>query len=232
MNVNKTWQNLAELSQYEFQNINKIDKNLGDLISIGADLETSTLIKAYSSGYFPMEVSDENGNMILGWFSPIKRGVLPLGNLRITKSMKKSYNRFTYKIDQKFEKVMRKCKELPRKGGWINDEFIYNYTKLHELGFAHSVEVYEDDELVGGLYGVSLGAFFAGESMFSTKSDASKVALIKLIEILKDQKALLLDTKWLTPHLASLGAIEISRNEYSIQLNEALIKHSMNWAQI
>ena len=218
MNVNKTWQNLAELSQYEFPNINKIDKNLGDLISIGADLETSTLIKAYSSGYFPMEVSDENGNMILGWFSPIKRGVLPLGNLRITKSMKKSYNRFTYKIDQKFEKVMRK--------------FIYNYTKLHELGFAHSVEVYEDDELVGGLYGVSLGAFFAGESMFSTKSDASKVALIKLIEILKDQKALLLDTQWLTPHLASLGAIEISRNEYSIQLNEALIKPSMNWAQI
>ena len=109
---------------------------------------------------------------------------------------------------------------------------IYNYTKLHELGFAHSVEVYEDDELVGGLYGVSLGAFFAGESMFSTKSDASKVALIKLIEILKDQKALLLDTQWLTPHLASLGAIEISRNEYSIQLNEALIKPSMNWAQI
>lgn len=224
-----SWQVLAQQCQYSFEDITKIDPKISDLISIGADLEITTLIGAYSKGYFPMEVGDENENKVVGWFSPLERGIIPLDKLHVTKSMKKSAKKYTCTIDKEFENVMRGCMTAPRKHGWINEAFIESYTKLFENGLAHSVEVYEGKNLVGGLYGVSFGRFFAGESMFSLKTDASKVALMKLIEHLNAEGAILLDTQWLTDHLARLGAIEIPRSKYSQLLDKALALPSMNW---
>lgn len=190
-----------------------------DLVAIGADMDVSTVFAAYQRGLFPMHVSERE----LGWWSPDPRGVLPLDGLRVTRSLAKSMRRFTYSVDRCFPRVMRECGDERRESGWITDEFVESYTRLHELGWAHSVEVWLGDELAGGLYGVEIGGLFAGESMFHRVRDASKAALVFLVERLRscgDDR--LLDVQWQTDHLATLGVIEVPRAEYLSRLSRAL----------
>ncbi len=185
----------------------------GDLIAVGGDLEPATLVRAYRSGIFPMEVTALQG--ALGWWSPDPRGIVPLDGLRVTKSMRQSARRFAIRIDTCFVDVIRACAEPSREDGWITDAFIAAYTTLHQLGWAHSVEVFDrDGRLAGGLYGVRIGRLFAGESMFHVRRDASKVALMALVELMRDSGMTLLDVQWCTAHLASLGAVEIARDQY------------------
>jgi len=192
-----------------------------DLVAAGADLEASTLVDAYSRGLFPMLVSGMPG--VLGWWSPDPRGIIPLDGLRVTKSLKQSAKKFDVRIDTCFEEVMRGCGDPARADGWITSDFIESYLHLHELGWAHSIEVFDRaGELAGGLYGVRIGGFFAGESMFHRQRDASKVALVALVEVMRGSGMTLLDTQWCTEHLASLGAIEIDRSEYLRRLARAL----------
>lgn len=200
-----------------------------DLIGIGADLHPGTILAGYRRGLFPMEV--ERGGP-LGWWSPDPRGILPVTGLRITRSLRRSARRFEVSIDTCFSDVMRECADARRDHGWITAEFIEAYTRLHRLGWAHSVEVWNaSGELVGGLYGIECGGLFAGESMFHRERDASKVALVALVERLgADRDELvqsgrserLLDVQWVTDHLASLGAVEIPRLAYLRRLSRAL----------
>jgi leucyl/phenylalanyl-tRNA---protein transferase len=190
-----------------------------DVVAVGADLDVSTVFAAYCRGLFPMHLSTGE----LAWWSPDPRGVLPLDGMRVTRSLAKSVRRFDVTIDRAFAAVMRECGDERRDSGWITEEFIDTYTRLHELGWAHSVEVWRDGELVGGLYGVEIGGLFAGESMFHRMRDASKVALVSLVETLRGCGGpRLLDVQWSTDHLASLGAVEIPRLEYLRRLDEAL----------
>jgi len=157
------------------------------------------------------------------WFSPDPRAVVPLDGLRVSRSLRRSTRRFVVSFDRAFTEVMRRCADPRRSGGWINAAFVDAYTTLHQLGWAGSVECWnEAGELVGGLYGVRIGRFFAGESMFHTDTDASKVALVALVERLADEGARLLDVQWITPHLSSLGAIAIPRDDYLQRLAEAV----------
>ena len=190
-----------------------------DLVAIGADLEPSTLLHAYRSGLFPMPVSRRE----IGWFSPDPRGIIPIDGLRVTRSLRQSMKRYTVTVDGSFREVMVACADPDRPHGWINKEFVDAYTRLHELGWAHSVECRTDDgTLVGGLYGVRINHFFAGESMFSTQRDASKVALVALVDLLRASEIELLDVQWHTEHLDSLGAIAIPRTEYLERLQHAV----------
>lgn len=159
---------------------------------------------------------------ILAWWSPVLRGVIDLDSLRVTRSMRRSAKRYRCTIDECFDEVITACAEIPRAGKWINDEMTDAYRLLHELGWAHSVEVWQGDELVGGLYGVRIDRFFAGESMFHTKVDASKVALMHLVNAMRSANMTLLDVQWVTPHLASLGAVEIPRDAYLRRLALAI----------
>jgi leucyl/phenylalanyl-tRNA--protein transferase len=193
-----------------------------DLIGAGADLDASTLIGAYRRGLFPMEVTGLPG--VIGWWSPDPRGILPLDGLRATRSLRQSVKRFEVRVDTCFERVMRGCADPSREDGWITEPFIAAYTRLHELGWAHSVEVFDRaGELAGGLYGVRIDGLFAGESMFHVQRDASKVALVALVELMRTSSLTLLDVQWCTEHLASLGAIEISRREYLARLADAVV---------
>jgi leucyl/phenylalanyl-tRNA--protein transferase len=141
----------------------------------------------------------------------------------VTRSLAKSVRRFDVTIDSAFTDVMRECGDERRESGWITGEFIDTYTRLHELGWAHSVEVWREGALVGGLYGIEIGGLFAGESMFHRERDASKVALVSLVEMLRGCGGRrLLDVQWSTDHLASLGAVEIPRSEYLRRLDAAL----------
>lgn len=191
------------------------------VIGLGADLEPGTLLEAYRSGIFPMPVDD---GRLLAWWSPDPRGVLPLDALRVSRSLRRSVERYDVTFDTAFTEVVDACAEPDRDGGWIDDAVTAAYTELHRLGWAHSVEVRDraDGRLVGGLYGVHIAGLFAGESMFHRQRDASKVALVALIERLGAIGAVLLDVQWLTPHLASLGAVEIERTEYLRRLEVAL----------
>jgi len=181
------------------------------------------VLAAYRAGLFPMEVNHGRRRKALGWWSPDPRGVIPLDGLRISKSLRRSRSRFIIEVDRAFEPVMRACADPKRPGGWISEPFVEAYTALHQLGWAHSVEAWTPEgELVGGLYGVAIGGAFAGESMFQRRTDASKVALVGLVERLRAWGYQLLDTQWSTPHLESLGAVSISRDEYLRQLAEAL----------
>jgi leucyl/phenylalanyl-tRNA--protein transferase len=193
-----------------------------DLVGVGADLEPSTLIDAYSRGFFPMPGDDPSGGM--SWWSPELRGVLPLRGLRMTRSLRQSVKKFDIRIDTAFEDVVAACADPARDGGWIDDRIRAAYAVLHEHGWAHSVETWRDGRLVGGLYGVAIGGLFAGESMFHVERDASKVALAALVELLSDEYAdrRLLDVQWRTDHLASLGVIELPRQEYLAELQVAL----------
>jgi leucyl/phenylalanyl-tRNA---protein transferase len=192
-----------------------------DLIAIGGDLAPATLINAYHRGIFPMEVGALQGQ--LGWWSPDPRGIVPLDHLHVTRSMRQSAKRFDVRVDTCFADVMRGCADPSREDGWITAEFIAAYTTLHEMGWAHSVEVFDrEGRLAGGLYGVRINGLFAGESMFHAQRDASKVALMALVQLMRESGMQLLDVQWCTEHLASLGSIEVSRREYLTRLAGAL----------
>ena len=190
-----------------------------DIVAAGADLETDTLLYAYAHGMFPMFVNKRN----LAWWSPVDRGVIPLDGLRITRSMQQSAKKFTCTVNQAFTEVMTLCGSMRTDGNWINQTFIDAYTQLHEEGLAHSVEVWnEAGDLVGGLYGVRINRFFAGESMFHIETDASKVALMYLVQLMTLDGMELLDTQWRTDHLESLGCIAIPREKYLQLLASAI----------
>ncbi|MFM7649718.1 MAG: leucyl/phenylalanyl-tRNA--protein transferase [Acidimicrobiaceae bacterium] len=195
-----------------------------DVVSRGADLEPETLIYAYRHGVFPM-VSNENigTDSDLLWWSPQMRAIIPLDGLKVSRTMRRSAKKFEIRVDTQFENVMRNCAAPHRDNGWITEEFIDAYVKLHHLGWAHSFEVIDESGLLaGGLYGVRINKFFAGESMFHLVRDASKVALMALVETMKSSNMSLLDVQWLTPHLASLGAVAIKRDEYLRRLEVAV----------
>ncbi len=193
-----------------------------DLIAVGGDLEPATLINAYRRGIFPMEVTALQKQ--LGWWSPDPRGIVPLDGLRVTKSLRQSAKRFEIRVDSCFVDVMRACADPSREDGWISGEFIAAYTALHRMGWAHSVEVFNRaGRLAGGLYGVRIDGLFAGESMFHAERDASKVALMALVQLMRDSGMRLLDVQWCTTHLASLGSIEVARPQYLALLAAALV---------
>ena len=189
------------------------------LVAVGADLEPGTLLAAYRSGLFPMPM----GRREIGWWSPNPRGVMPLDRLKVSSSLRQSCRKYTTQIDTRFVDVMKHCADPRRPNGWINKPFIHAYDRLHRLGWAHSVETYDGEgNLVGGLYGVRVRGLFAGESMFSTARDASKVALVALVAALRDAGVSLLDVQWTTPHLISLGAVDMPRDQYLRELDIAI----------
>ena len=190
-----------------------------DLVALGADLEPATIIGAYRRGMFPMGVAELGDR--LGWWSPDPRGILPLDGLRVTRSMRQSARHFEIRVDTCFTRVMRGCADPSRGETWITEAFIDSYTRLHEMGWAHSVEVFDrNGRLAGGLYGLRIDEYFSGESMFHIARDASKVALMALVDLMKSSGMSLLDVQWCSEHLASLGAIEIPRGEYLNLLRE------------
>ena len=181
-------------------------------------LDPILVINAYAQGIFPM--ADHLGK--IRWFAPDPRAILEHENLYVSRSLRATLRKRIYdvRIDTDFETVMRRCAE--REDTWINESFISTYTQLHYAGLAHSVEAWKDGELVGGLYGVSLGGAFMGESMFSRATDASKVCLVALVEHLKARGFVLHDVQYWTPHLATLGVTEIPRKQYERRLRSAL----------
>jgi len=187
-----------------------------DVVGRGADLQPETLVYAYRHGVFPMVSSDlKDPTTNLLWWSPQMRAIIPLNGLVTTRSMRRSARKFEIRVDTNFEHVMRNCAAPHRDNGWITEEFIEAYLRLHQLGWAHSIEVIDENGfLVGGLYGVRIGGFFAGESMFHLVRDASKVALMALVDLMRSSNMSLLDVQWLTPHLESLGAVAIKRDQY------------------
>jgi leucyl/phenylalanyl-tRNA--protein transferase len=198
----------------------------GEIVGIGADLAPGTLLAAYRGGLFPMRLG---ANGPLAWWSPDPRGVIPLDGLHVSRSLRRSCARFEIRVDDAFEDVMRGCADPRRPHGWIDDEFIDAYVALHDLGWAHSVETWSGGELVGGVYGVAIGGLFAAESKFHRTRDASKVALVALVDLLRAGHATLLDVQWTTPHLVSLGAVDIARDEYLRRLHAALQVVSDPW---
>jgi len=193
-----------------------------DLVAYGADLAPGTLLAAYRAGVFPMPLPDRG---TLGWFSPAERAILPLDGLRVTRSMRQSGRRFEVTVDRAFADVVRGCADPSRDGGWIDQPVSAAYGLLHELGWAHSIEVWAGDgELAGGLYGVAIGGLFCGESMFHRQRDASKVALMSLVDLLRQdgEPARLIDVQWATPHLSSLGVVVVGRSAYLRLLARAL----------
>jgi leucyl/phenylalanyl-tRNA---protein transferase len=189
-----------------------------DLVCGGGDLEPGTILSAYRIGLFPMPLTRRR----LGWWSPNPRGVLPLDGMTISRSLRKSCGRFEVTVDSSFRSVMERCADPSRPHGWIDGPFLAAYTSLHALGWAHSVEVWQESRLVGGLYGLAINGLFAGESMFHEVTDASKVALVALVQRLREAGYTLLDVQWRTDHLGSLGVVDISRAEYLRRLDEAL----------
>lgn len=191
-----------------------------EVAGVGADLEPGTLLAAYRSGLFPMRLGRDG---LIGWWSPDPRGVIPLDGLRVSRSLRRSCRKFETTVDRAFEDVMRGCADLRRPGGWIDESFVEAYARLHELGWAHSVESWNvEGHLAGGVYGVAIGGLFAAESMFHRETDAGKVALVGLVDWLHSRGAKLLDVQWVTPHLESLGAVEIPRARYLELLADAL----------
>jgi leucyl/phenylalanyl-tRNA--protein transferase len=189
------------------------------IVAVGADLEAGTLLAAYRAGLFPMPVRRRT----LAWWSPDPRGILPLDGLRTTRSLRRSRARYEVRIDTAFDAVIDACADPGRQHGWIDDRITEAYQRLHRLGWAHSVEAWTPEgELAGGLYGVAIGGLFAGESMFHRRTDASKVALVHLVELLAAGGSTLLDVQWTTDHLRSLGAVDVPRAEYLERLEAAL----------
>ncbi|TDT29113.1 leucyl/phenylalanyl-tRNA--protein transferase [Naumannella halotolerans] len=207
-----------------------------DLVFWSVGLEPELLVEGYAAGAFPMPTGElaETGDPLIGWYSPVARGILPLDALRVTRSLRKSARHYRLSIDHCFDQVVERCADPNRSGGWIDDEIKRVYGELHRLGLAHSVETWDAaGRLVGGLYGVGLGGLFAGESMFHDPEhgrDASKVALIALVELLgRDGHRRLLDVQWQTPHLSGLGVVEVSRADYLNRLGRALRMPSPQW---
>src|SRR3989440_9477574 len=181
-------------------------------------IDSELLLQGYRLGVFPMAMEDDS----IAWFSPDPRAIIPLESFHVPHALKRvaRKNVFEVKMDQRFGEVIRACAK--RKDTWINREIIESYERLHELGYAHSIETWQAGKLVGGLYGVAIGGAFFGESMFHRVTDASKVALVALVERLRARKFVLLDTQWLTPHLAQFGVSEISRSHYLRLLGRAV----------
>ncbi len=204
---------------------------LDDLVAVGADLEPGTLLEAYRRGLFPMPSGTVGDPMF--WFCPVRRGVIPLDGLRVSRSLRRARRDFEIRVDTAFADVLAGCADPSRPGSWIDDDITAAYLELHRLGWAHSIEAWRDGRLAGGLYGVAIGGLFAGESMFHRERDASKVALLGLVEALDDEYAgrRLLDVQWLTPHLATLGAVELPRAAYLRRLAVALgVPLPQRWA--
>jgi leucyl/phenylalanyl-tRNA--protein transferase len=196
------------------------DDHPDDLWAVGADLAPGTLVAAYRIGLFPMPVGAR-----IGWFSPARRGVVPLEPFTPSRSLRRARRRFEIRVDTAFADVVAGCARPGEAASWINPATEAAYRRLHELGWAHSVEAWDTDGLAGGLYGVAVGGLFAAESMFHARTDASKAAFVELVEILRaagDAHLRLLDVQWRTPHLATLGAVEISRASYRVALARAL----------
>lgn len=189
------------------------------MVGIGADLAPATLLAAYRRGVFPMPLGRRGP---LAWWSPDPRGVLPLDGLRVSRSLRRACNRYEVRVDTAFAEVVGACGDPDRPHGWITPDVAAAYGELHRLGWAHSVEAWCDGELAGGLYGVGIGGLFAGESMFHRRTDASKVALVALVELLREGGGGLLDVQWVTPHLVTLGAVAVPRARYLELLREAL----------
>ena len=190
------------------------------MIAVGGDLSAERLLSAYRAGIFPWYGSD---TPIL-WWSPDPRAIIELGGLHVSRRLARTVRsgRFTASFDGAFGRVIRGCR-VREEGTWLTDEMVHAYEGLHRRGHAHSVEVWHEGELAGGVYGVTVGGLFAGESMFSRVRDASKVALVHLVDLLdEDGRPRLLDVQWSTPHLASLGAVEVPRRAYLDLLGAAL----------
>lgn len=194
-----------------------------DLVGVGADLEPGTLLAAYRAGLFPMGLG-RHGRGPMGWWSPDPRGILPLDGLRVSRSLRRSCPRFEIRVDSAFDEVVQACADPGRPGRWITARMSQAYGRLYRLGWAHSVECWRGGVLAGGLYGVAVGGLFAGESMFHRETDASKVALVALVRLLGVSQApfRLLDVQWQTPHLASLGVVQVARTDYLDRLDDAL----------
>jgi leucyl/phenylalanyl-tRNA--protein transferase len=191
----------------------------GEIVATGGDMAPGTILAAYRGGQFPMPLEGR----VLAWWSPNPRGVLPLDGLKVSRSLRKSCARYRISVNTAFEDVIAACADRRRPGAWITKDVQKAYVKLHRLGWAHSVETWDErGHLAGGLYGIAINGLFAGESMFHRAPDASKVALVHLVDLLRDGGTTLLDVQWRTPHLASLGVIEVSRAEYHRRLREAL----------
>jgi leucyl/phenylalanyl-tRNA--protein transferase len=183
-------------------------------------LTSDLLLRSYQAGVFPMADPDEDNAIY--WYRPEERGILPLDAFHVPDNLSKLVRREVFDVttDRAFERVIRACAD--RTTTWISDEIIQAYTELHRLGYAHSVECWQDDELAGGLYGVALGGAFFGESMFYRTSNASKVALVHLVRHLRERGFLLLDTQYTTPHLEQFGVRAVPRPDYERHLHEAL----------
>jgi leucyl/phenylalanyl-tRNA---protein transferase len=194
-----------------------------DLVGIGADLEPGTVLMAYRTGLFPMGLGDD-GSPPTGWWSPDPRGVLLPGDVKVSHSLRRSMRHFEIRVDTAFSQVMAGCADPSRDGAWITPAITEAYTQLHDLGWAHSVEAWQDGELAGGLYGLAIGGLFAGESMFHRVTDASKCAVAGLAELVfsDGDPRRVIDVQWVTPHLASLGISEIPRADYLARLEAAL----------
>lgn len=192
--------------------------NQDGIVAIGGDLELSTLVSAYQQGIFPWPISTEYP---LCWFAPDPRGIIDLNEIKIPKSFKKKINKFdreiVIKFNQNFLEVINNCRNIPRKdqqSTWITDEIVNGYINLHNHGFAYSIEAYRDEELKAGLYGVNIGDFFSGESMFYKETDLSKYCLYKLLMHLKSKGVEWLDTQMVTEVVRTFGGKEIDRNEF------------------
>lgn len=195
-----------------------------DLVAVGADLEPGTLLAAYRRGLFPMGLGT-GGRRPMGWWCPLQRGVLLPGGHHVSRSLRRSRRGMACTLDQAFEEVVRGCADPSRSGAWITADIASAYRRLHELGWAHSVEVWSaGGDLVGGLYGLAIGGLFAGESMFHVATDASKVALWALTELVFEDgdPRRMIDVQWQTPHLATQGIVRIPREEYLHRLRAAL----------
>ena len=189
------------------------------MVALGGDLRPATLVAAYRNGLFPMPVK---GIAPMAWWSPDPRAVLPPERFHRSRSLRRSIRRYTTTVDQGFGAVVDGCADPDRPHGWISPDMAAAYRRLHAAGPAHSVEVWAEGEIVGGLYGVAIGSFFAGESMFHRARDASKVALARLVDLLRPFPHAVVDIQWATPHLVSLGAVEIPRRDYLRRLAAAV----------
>lgn len=206
----------------EFPPIENADEH--GLIAIGGDLEVDSLLLAYSQGIFPWPISEDYP---LAWFSPDPRGILIFEKLHLSKSFRKFLKKNPYEIrfNTNFEAVINNCAQVKRNdqpSTWITPEIISAYIELHKLGFAYSIETYLDHRLVGGVYGVCINRFYSGESMFHLEDNASKVALVSLMYMLKQRDIGWLDTQMVTPVVESLGGVEIPRETYIKMLDNSL----------